>query len=72
MVMRRHNQTGDTGYILFQLCKHLFDILLVRKPVHDFQLGKFDINWVIVLAEEHLYVVFEDGWSSLDYEQNVS
>jgi hypothetical protein len=69
--MRRYHQTGGTGYILFQLCKHLFDVLLICKPVHDFQLGKFDIDRVIVFAEEHLYVVLEDGRSSLDYEQDV-
>jgi hypothetical protein len=71
MMMRRQHQTDGTGYILFQLCKHLFDVLLICKPVHDFQLGKFDIDWVIVLAEENLYVVLEDGWSSLDYKQDV-
>ena len=70
-VMRRHRPNSGRGYILFQLCKHLFDVLLIRKPVHDFQLGKFDIYWVIVLAEEHLYIVLEDSWSSLDYEQDV-
>ena len=58
-------------YVLFQLRQDLLNILLAGKSVHDFQLGKLDVNWIVVLAEKHLDIVLEDSWPSLDYEQDV-
>ena len=58
-------------YVLFQFRQHLLNIILAGKSVHDLQLGKLDVDWIVVLAEKHLDVILEDSWPSLNYEQDV-
>jgi hypothetical protein len=57
---------------LFQLRQHLLDVLLRRQPINDLQLCEFDVNRVIVLAEEHLDFVLQYGRSTLDDEVDVA
>lgn len=40
--------------------KYLRDVCLRCKANHDVQLLQFDIDWVIVLYEENLHLVFQD------------
>ena len=47
-------------FLLFQLCKHLSNILLVSQSDHDVQLFKFNINWIIILHKEHFHLILED------------
>lgn len=42
---------------LFQFGENLFDIPLVGEAIDDFELGKLDVDRVVVLAEEDFDVV---------------
>lgn len=57
---------------LFQLRQHLLHVLLRHQPINDLQLCEFDVNRVVVLAEEHLDFVLQHGRSTLDDEVDVA
>jgi len=59
-------------FLLFQLCKHLSNILLVGQSDHDVQLFKFNINWIIILHKEHFHLILEDVRSAKNNDKVTS
>lgn len=57
--------------LLFQLGQHFMHVLRPRKTIHDFQLGEFDVDGIIVFAEEDLDFVLQNRRSPLDDQQDI-
>ena len=57
--------------ILLKLSEYLSGVFFSRKTIHNLQFSEFDVDRVVVLAEEDLHVVLEYGRSSLDDQQNI-
>lgn len=57
---------------LGKFSQHSLRILGVREAVHDLEFCEFDVDGVVVLAEEDFDVVLQYCRSSLDYEQDVA
>ena len=50
----------NNNFLLFQFCQYLCNVLLICQSNHDIQLLKLDVNWIIVLDEEHFHLILED------------
>ena len=49
-----------TYYVLFELCEHLGDVVVVGEADHDVELLELDVDGVVVLDEEDLHLVLQD------------
>ena len=54
-----------------KLSEYLSCVFFSRKTIHNLQFSEFDVDRVVVLAEEDLDVVLEYGRSSLDDQQDI-
>lgn len=57
---------------LFEFCEHLLDVGFIGKTINDFQLGQFDIDGVVILAEKDFDIVAEYQGTALDDEKNIT
>lgn len=57
---------------LLQLLENLAEVGVPRESIHDLEFGELDVDRVVVLAEEDLDLVLENGWATLDDEEDVS
>src|ERR1700733_740191 len=63
--------SAQKQHSLGEFRKNGLGIFCTRQTIHDFKLGQFDINRVVVFAEEHFNIIFEHCRSSLNDEENI-
>ena len=67
-----HELDVDLGRVLLELHEHLVDVAVARELDHDLELLHLDVDRVVVLAEEDLDLVREDGGPLLHDEVDVA